>query len=107
MAPAALFLEGGEFLYRRTRDHRKCDALQNVGHFAVIRTQQRSAHWARPLALWTEHPVIGDECVVSAEHLGQRDGSGLSFETIILRHRAAERQRAALRGDAFDMAAQF
>src|ERR1700687_5257263 len=105
--PAALALEDQQPLDRRPRHHRERNALLNVRHLAIPCAEQRRAHRARPLSLRAIHVVVDHEGVLVAEQLGERCRSVFACEGIVLVDLAARRQRAALFGDALDVAAKL
>src|SRR3546814_7881302 len=78
---------------------------------AVDRVEHMRAAIARLVALGAEHEALQDDARLALEQLGQFDALGPlirpdPFEAVILGHVAAGRQRAALRRDRLDLAAE-
>ena len=105
--PAALAGEGELARDRRAADDGERDPLLDVGRGNVERADERGAHRAGPLALGPVHPEIGEQRVVPAEQVDEADLVALLVEEAIILRDRTRRQRAALRGDALDLAAQL
>src|SRR3546814_5048727 len=71
------------------------------------RADERRAHRAGPLTLGAVHPEIGEQRVVAAEQVVEAEVAPLGVEETIVFRLGPRWQRAAVLGDALDMAAQF
>jgi len=107
VAPAALLFPGDQALEWRARDDGERDPLADVGRIALPCAQCIGAHRARTRALGPEHVAIDAEGLLVAEQPGEIGRAVFAFKAVVADHRAARRQRAALGGDALDMATQF
>jgi hypothetical protein len=97
----------------RFRDNRDVDAVEQVTERAVHPVDDRRAGRAGDLERQTplardEHEVVEVERVLAVRiELGERHRPGRRVEDVVPGHLAAERQRAALRGDRLLLAAQL
>src|SRR3546814_5182216 len=92
---------------RRAPHDRECEPLLDIGRGRVERADERRAHRAGPLTLGAVHPEIGEQRVVAAEQVVEAEVAPLGVEETIVFRLGPRWQRAAVLGDALDMAAQF